>query len=74
MAIDTNNKKLALMNLRLPFFPSVPLSPGALGQDDNQQLLHEYPGILWETPGAGITQLVNFGLVEALLIDGGLVA
>jgi len=25
-------------------------------------------------PAAAITQLVNFGLVEALLIDGGLVA
>lgn len=27
--------------------PGLPLSPGTLGQDDKQQLLWGYPGILW---------------------------
>ena len=47
MAIDTDNKKLAVMEWCLVFEPGLPLSPGALGQDDQQQLLWGYPGILW---------------------------
>lgn len=27
--------------------PGLPMSPGTLGQDDQQQLLWDYPGILW---------------------------
>lgn len=27
--------------------PGLPMSPGTLGQDDKQQLLWGYPGILW---------------------------
>lgn len=47
MAIDTTNKKLGLINLMMPFQPNLPVSPGSLGQDDKQQLLWGYPGILW---------------------------
>ena len=48
MAIDTNNKKLAVMELDQAYEPGLPLSPGVFGQDDKQQLLWGYPGILWE--------------------------
>ena len=47
MAIDTVNKKLAMMELGQIWEPGLPISPGALGQDDQQQLLLGYPGILW---------------------------
>ena len=60
MAIDSNNKKLALMEWDLPWEPGIPLSPGTLDQTDKQQLLWGYPGILW-------TEIVNVfsGLVCA---------
>lgn len=48
MVIDTDNEKLALMDLDTPWEPGLPLSPGTFGQDDKQQLLWGYPGILWE--------------------------
>ncbi len=48
MAIDTNNKKLALMVLGRVWESSTPLSPSTLGADDQQQLLWGYPGVLWE--------------------------
>lgn len=47
MAIDTNNEKLALMEEGNVWEPGLPLSPGTLGQDDQQQLVWGYPGILW---------------------------
>lgn len=50
MPIDTPNKKLAIMELEEYTQPGLPRSPGALGQDDRQQLLWGYPGILWQGP------------------------
>lgn len=47
MAIDTDNKKLAIMEWGIIWEPGLPLSPGTLGQDDKQQLIWGYPGILW---------------------------
>lgn len=47
MAIDTTNEKLALMEWDNVWEPAIPISPGAFGQDDKQQLLWGYPGILW---------------------------
>lgn len=47
MAIDTDNKKLALMEWDIVWEPGLPLSPGTFGQDDKQQLLWGYPGVLW---------------------------
>lgn len=47
MAIDSNNKKLSLMEWDLPWEPGIPLSPGTFDQADKQQLLWSYPGILW---------------------------
>lgn len=47
MAIDTVNRKLSVLNLGLVWHSSTPISPGAIGQDDQQQLLWGYPGILW---------------------------
>lgn len=45
--IDTNNKKLSMMEWCIMWEPGLPMSPGTLGQDDQQQLLWDYPGILW---------------------------
>lgn len=47
MAISTINQKLAVMEMDVIFEPSLPMSPGTLGQDDQQQLLWGYPGVLW---------------------------
>lgn len=47
MAIDSNNEKLALMEMGQVWEPGLPISPSTIGQDDRQQLLWGYPGILW---------------------------
>ena len=47
MAIDTNNKKLALITYHQPWNTPIPISVDGLGQDDKQHLLWEYPGLLW---------------------------
>lgn len=47
MAIDTNNEKLALIEYENVFQFGLPISADGLNQADNQQLLWEYPGILW---------------------------
>ena len=47
MPIDSTNKKLALLEFEDVWEPGLPMAPGALGQDDQQQLLWGYPGILW---------------------------
>ena len=48
MAIDTNDKKLALMEWDMPWEPGLPLDETAgFDQGDKQQLLLGYPGILW---------------------------
>jgi hypothetical protein len=52
MAIDTNNKKLAVMEFGDIWEPGLPISPSTLGQDDQQQLLWGYPGILWSAAAA----------------------
>ena len=50
MAIDTNNKKFALITYQQPFNTPVPISADGLGQDDKQHLIWQYPGILWVIP------------------------
>ena len=47
MAITTDNEKLALLEEGTVWEPGLPMSPGTLGDDDKQQLLWGYPGILW---------------------------
>lgn len=47
MAITTTNDKLAVMSFGNTLMANLPMSPGTLGQDDQQQLLWEYPGVLW---------------------------
>lgn len=47
MAVDTVNEKLALLAYMQPWQSPAPISADGLGQDDKQQLLWEYPGILW---------------------------
>lgn len=46
MAIGTNNEKLAVLDWT-ELEPGLPLSPGAFGQGDKQQLLWGYPGVVW---------------------------
>ena len=64
MAIDTTNEKLALMEWCNVWEPGLPISPGAFGQDDKQQLLWGYPGITWATAvsGGGASGLLLLGV------------
>jgi hypothetical protein len=66
MAIDTDNKKLGVMEWCSIWEPGLPISPGTLEQDDQQQLLWGYPGILWGTPtiGAGIHHMNDIFLLK----------
>ena len=57
MAIDTNTEKLAIMELEDVWEPGLPLSPGSLGQDDQQQLLWGYPGITWASPATATNHI-----------------
>lgn len=50
MAISTVNEKLALLEWDQSWEPGLPISPGAFGQDDQQQLVWGYPGVLWGEP------------------------
>lgn len=49
MAVDTNNEKLALITYHQPWNTPIPISADGLDQADNQHLIWEYPGILFET-------------------------
>lgn len=60
MAINTTNKKLAIMEWCSIWEPGLPVSPGTLGQDDRQQLLWDYPGILWGGAVAVAEEFVYF--------------
>jgi len=55
VAITTDNGKLAVLSLNNLLMPNLPLSPGALGQDDQQQLLWGFPEILWAAPSVEAT-------------------
>jgi hypothetical protein len=59
VAIDTTNEKLALLNLTMPFYPPLPVSPSTLGADDQQQLLWGFPGILWGAGGSTLTFVLD---------------
>ena len=54
MAIDTHNERLALIEYGDVFQPGIPVSSDGIGQDDKQQLLWGYPGILWEVIVAAV--------------------
>lgn len=47
MAITTTNGKLAVMEWDNYSEPGLPISPSTLGQNDQQQLLWDFPEILW---------------------------
>jgi hypothetical protein len=48
MAVDTDNEKLALLSLRMPFYTPVPFpADAAITTGDQKHLLWEYPGIDW---------------------------
>jgi hypothetical protein len=51
VAIDTNAKKLAVMEGD-EWEPGLPLSPNYLGRGDRQTLLGGYPGVLWDSADA----------------------
>ncbi len=51
MAIDTNDKKLAVMDWCQVWEPAIPLDEAAgFDQGDKQQMLWGYPGISWGAP------------------------
>lgn len=50
MAVTTDTEKLAVMEWCQVWEPGLPLSPGTLGTDDQQQLLWGYPGVAWGSP------------------------
>lgn len=47
MAITTDTGKLAIMELEDVWEPGLPLIPGTLGADDEQQLLWGFPEVLF---------------------------
>jgi len=76
MAIDTINKKLALIEYGDVYQPGIPVSDDGLDQADNQQLLWEYPGTLWEeivvkaiTVISPVTIVANFKTLVVIQID-----
>jgi hypothetical protein len=53
MAIDTNNEKLAVMELGDIWEPGLPMaSTDTIDQADQQQLLLGFPGVLWAAGAA----------------------
>jgi len=60
MAITTINSKLGIMEWCQVYEPGLPVSPGALGQDDKQQLLNDYPGVLYPSSGGGGGMMMIF--------------
>ena len=51
MAVDTRDKRFAMMNLGLPFLGfDHPLADNTIDQGDRQQFLWGYPGIAWLAP------------------------
>lgn len=46
MAVDTNTKKLSLINFGLPWVDTLPEPSGDLDQGDRQHLISLYSGIL----------------------------
>ena len=72
MAITTTNGKLAIMELEDYWEPGLPLSPGAFGQDDKQQLLWGFPEVLWETEVFGSAFVRIVGPAFRLAGEGGL--
>ena len=47
MSIDTVNEKFALITIYQPYNTPIPISADGLDQADNQQLIWDYPGLLW---------------------------
>lgn len=70
MPITTENGQLAALNFGGQWGAPLPLSPGAIGQDDQQQLLWGFPEILWgevapdaATPGGAFRRRGDTGRV-----------
>ena len=60
MAIDTDDKKLAVMQWNMPFAPAIVLNETSpFSQGDKQQLLWGYPGILWGPLVRGFGVLID---------------
>lgn len=70
--IDTTNEKLAIIELEDVWEPGLPMSPGTLEQDDQQQLLWGYPGALWGETGIVVSG--PFRIYAAQLGGGGAIA
>ena len=66
MAISSTTEKLAVMEWCQVWEPGLPFSPGTIGQDDQQQLLWGYPGVLWGEPVAGGTGQKRGGFMRSV--------
>lgn len=61
MAIDTVNEKLALIVFGRTTDPAnIPTAPGSIGQDDKQQFLWGYPGLLWAAVTAAVEDVIRY--------------
>ena len=56
MAIDTANERLALMEFDQVYEPGLPNPSGdaTIDQGDQQQMMWDYPGILWVSLTASV--------------------
>ncbi len=59
MAIDTDTKKLAIMEWCSIWEPGLPLSPGTIGQAEKQHFLWGYSGIIWGQMALFLAASVN---------------
>jgi hypothetical protein len=59
VAITTDNDKFGVIEWCSVWEPGLPFAPGTLGQDDKQQLLHDYPGVLYATSGGAFILDLN---------------
>jgi len=48
MAIDTTNERYAAITYQQLWNTPIPIPSGTVTDGDKQQLLAEYPGIIWE--------------------------
>jgi len=60
MSITTVNDKIGIMEFCIVWESGLPISPGALGQDDQQQLIGGYPGVAWTSGGPGVDDFTQW--------------
>lgn len=73
MAIDTRNKRFSMMSLSMPFLGrDLPVADGTITQEDRQQFLWGYAGIVW-AGGVVVATAAAKAIVSPITMTGGLV-